>query len=394
MTNVIIRKDYLERVLVYFFLFTGYCNTVLRLSDESDFTLFRILLPIGFAYFFWQYSKSAILCASAIFSFFIYGLFTSLFLSRFSGFSVVHLLHYTTLIFLLFFTSSLIRRFGILSVFAHLRSIYVLMIFLAAVQLLTAFEFPNTTYRGTLNIFFGVDNDFAAALAVMIPALLMDRLHPFSSKILAGAGTAIIAYNGSRIALIALVLFVIFILLNKYSYLGWIFSSLGVVILFFVFRDYRLGGDSLEKLLLEPFQHIFTLTPSGMHGSIYYRTDALIFGIKELISTLGFGIGPGNATRMFELPEYTLEGAQSMHNFVAQTIVEFGWLMIALILLFIKSLFSERRSRVMTVYVVTVALASLSQSEGLFSNYYFFVAGLCCFRYLSIDSRSQIISKA
>lgn len=261
------------------------------------------------------------------------------------------------------------------------------MMCLSLFQYVTDFEFPNTHYLGTINVFFWIDNDFAAAIAAFIPILLMDKNRQLINRSLAALGIVIIAYNGSRIALLAMLFFMLFKLLNDFKWLGVVLSLVLGISLFFVFRDYKLGGDTLQGLLVEPFVHIFSLNPYGLGGSIYDRTDALIFGIIELLSSWGFGIGPGNATRMLnEVPEYSLATAQSMHNFVAQFLVEYGWLAILILILLVVNISKGLNIRLGWIYLITLMLVGLSQSEGLFSNYYFFVSAFVGFNLIVNNS--------
>jgi hypothetical protein len=386
-----VSKESLEKFLIFLFLFTGYLNTILRLNTESNLTLFRILLPLGYCYFLFRFTKAALVCTLVLFLFLSYGVFTSRYFFRLGGFSYVFFLHYATVIYLIFFTSSLIKKFGVTMLHKHLIGIYIFMLVLAFFQFATNFGFPNTNYTGTINIFYWVDNDFSAALAAIIPILLIDKSHPYSNKILAFLGTLIIAYNGSRIALLSVLVFVLFLLVNRIKWLGLALFVLGAISAFVMFREFTLGGDSLQQLIADPFKHIVTLTPYDRGGSIYDRTNAFIFGIKELLHSWGFGIGPGNTTRMLEeIPEYFLPTAQSMHNFVAQIIVEYGWLMILSFLFLGLSILRKQNRVLIFMYLAAVALASLSQSVGLFSNYYFFVAIVFGLTTLRSDQASKL----
>ena len=377
-----IKKDSILKSFFFFFLVTGYLNTVLRISPDSDVTLFRVLLPVAFCIFCIVFRRFALQCSVLLAVLLVYGGVCSYFISRFQNFNFIYYLHYASVVFISFLTFALARRFGVQSVFNHLRAVYILMICLAVFQFITDFQFPNTEYLGTINIYYWVDNDFAAALAAFIPFLLFTQDHKTTNKCLAALGIAIIAYNGSRIALLSIIFFLLFSSLDRLKWLGHLTALLVGIGLFLYFKDYKLGGDTLTQLLMEPFRHITSLTPYDKGGSIYDRTDALIFGIKELISTGGLGVGPGNATAMFQLPEYSLLSAESMHNFIAQIFVEYGWLMLITIIYFIAMTYNHRRragipkrkDRILYIYMLTAALASLSQSEGIFSNYYFFVS--------------------
>lgn len=381
-TLLTIKKESLYKSIFFSFLFIGYLSATLRLSVESNLTLFRVLLPLIFLFSFFLFKPTMIKCCIVIFIFFLYGVFTSIFMSRFETFNVVYFLHYSTLIFLGLLTFAFIKRFGAQALYNHLRWVYIIMIVLAILQFLLAFELPSTYYRGTLNIYYWVENDFTTALASFIPFLLVAPNKKKMNWILAFLGTLIIIYNSSRIALLSILFFIIFKSLNRFSWVGYVISAIVVIALLFIFRDYKLESNTLYQLLVDPFSHIFTLTPYTQFGSIYDRTNALIFGVMELINSWGFGVGPGNGTLLFEQPEYFLRTAQSMHNFVAQIIVEYGWLMLIALTYFLLKSYNFRRrlnirikdDRLLYIYVVTMILASLTQSEGLFSNYYFFVS--------------------
>jgi hypothetical protein len=395
-----VNKDSLTKVFFYSFLIAGYLNTVLRPAPESDLSLFRILLPIAFFFYCYSFTPAAIRCGAIIAVFLCYGLICSFFISRFENFNFIYFLHYATIMIIASVTFSLINRLGIQSVYNHLRFVYKIMIALAVFQFFTDFEFPNTEYLGTLNIYYWVNNDFASALAAFIPFLLLAPDKKLSNAVFAGLGVAIVAYNGSRIALLSILFFLLFISLNRLKTVGYVLASIVGLGLFLYFKDYKLGGDTLSQLIVDPFKHIATLSPYERTGSIYDRTNALIFGIKELLSTGGFGIGPGNATAMLELPEYFLISAKSMHNFIAQIFVEYGWLMLFTIIFALYKAYNYRRragikskhDAKLYIYLVTAALASLSQSEGLFTNYYFFVALFSSFAYFGNYSQNVLWS--
>jgi hypothetical protein len=384
-----INKTVFLKVFIYAFLIIGYLNTILRLNPEGNLTLFRLLMPVAFLILFVFFTPFAMRYVTLLLIFFIYGFIASYYVSRFGNFNLAYFFHYGTLIFIGVLIFAIIKRFGIESVYNHLRGVYILMIVLAGFQFLTDFEFPNTTYLGTINIYYWVDNDFGAALASFIPFLLVNPKKKITNKLLAAIGLIIIAYNGSRIALLSIIVFLLFNAVSRIRWFGFVLAGILGLALFIIFKDYKLGGDTLYELLVDPFRHISTLTSYDKAGSINDRTNALIFGITELISTNGIGVGPGNATAMFELPEYFLPTAQSMHNFIAQVVVEYGWLTFVIGLYGTLNIYNYRRSigikskndNLLLAFLLTAALASLSQSEGLFSNYYFFVSFFTSFSY-------------
>jgi hypothetical protein len=271
-----IKKDSLYRFLFFSFLFIGYLNTVLRISLESNITLFRVLLPVMIIFSFFIFRSTMIKFCGIVFVFLVYGIFNSLVTSRFENFNVVYFLHYCTLIFLGLLTFSLIRKYGPHVVFNHLRTVYILMLIIAALQFIFQFEIPNTYYRGTLNIYYWVENDLSTALAAFIPFLLAAPNKKTANWILGFLGIAVIVYNSSRIAILSIIFFIVFKALNRFGRTGYIVSAVTVLLLFLVFKDYKLEGNTLYQLLINPFQHIFTLTTYTQYGSIYDRTNALI----------------------------------------------------------------------------------------------------------------------
>lgn len=376
-----VRKDSIYKFLFYSFLLIGYFNAVLRTSLESGITLFRVLLPVMILVSFVIFKSMTVKYCAVVIVLLIYALFTTQMMSNFETFNVIYFLHYCTIIFVSLLTLALIRKFGIASVYNHLRNVYILMIAMGILQFYYPYELPNTYYRQTINAFYWVENDLSTALAAFIPFLLMSSNKKYVNWVLAFLGIAIIIYNSSRIALLALIFFIVFKILNRFGWMGYAIAALTVLLLFLLFKDFKLESNTLYQLLVEPFGHIFSLSRYDRFGSIYDRTNALIFGIKELIASSGFGIGPGNATAMFKEPKYFLPTAESMHNFIAHIIVEYGWLMLIILTWFLIRSYNIRRrlgiklkqDRVLLIYLITVSLASLTQSEGLFSNYYFFV---------------------
>lgn len=387
----------LSKLLLYTFLITGYLNTILRVNEESNITLFRILLPLALFYLFIKSQEKFTKLLIILIVLLLYGILNSYLISQYNSFNFIYFLHYFTLIFLAFLVWFIVEKFGVFSLYTHLRAIYIVMIILSLFQFLTDFEFPNTHYLGTINIYYWVDNDFAAALAAFIPFLWVSPDKRSSNRLLAILGVIIIAYNSSRIALLSIVFFAIFISLNRFRWVGYILAATFSAMILLLLKDYKLGGDSLYQLIVDPFRHIFMLEPyHGKWGSVYDRTNALIFGIKEIINTWGFGVGPGNATAMLQLPEYNLATAESMHNFTAQIFVEYGWLMMSFIFLAVIAVYKQRkkleikRNSELVVYLVTMALASLSQSEGLFSNYYFFI---CFYASFSFFGNAYVVAR-
>jgi len=108
----------------------------------------------------------------------------------------------------------------------------------------------------------------------------------------------------------------------------------------------------------------------------------IIFSLQDLISSYGLGIGFGNTLQMLESAKYgTIGSAQSIHNFPLQFTVELGLFVTAFILF---RLLRKLNMNIIMFFFVML-FSSLSQSVGLFSNYYFF----CCLYFLILNSKEQ-----
>jgi hypothetical protein len=394
---MVLNKKQIFRFIFFLILIFGYLNAVLRVSPESKFTLFRILIPLILIYTlfdsFFQFRKFYIILLSLL----IYGFINSVFISKWHSFNFTYFLHYATLLLLFFLVKVYSNKFGFDVFYKHLKQFYIFMVFMGFIQMLTKIPWPNVELRESPNIFFSVENDYAAALGVFIPFLIIDKTgNKYINWLIAFAGFSIIFIAEARIAMISIILFVFLILWDRFKIIGSIIFILFFNIGYKALNEIDLGGNNLFELLIDPLFHFVNLEPYNKGGSIYDRTDALIYGIISYKETFGFGIGPGNTSaNLFMDPEYKLASAESMHNFFGQVIVEYGWLMVVgffLIFFYIKKIRSNaifENNNAFKYYIFSVILTSLSQSEGLFSNYFFFVTLYFSIYYFNIKTVSS-----
>ena len=389
---MILNKKKIIRFIFFSILVFSYLNAVLRVSPESKFTLFRILIPLIFIYTlfdsFYQFRKFYIILLALL----IYGFINSVFISKWHSFNFAYFLHYATLLLLFFLVKVYSNKFGFDVFYKHLKQFYIFMVFMGFIQILTKIPWPNVELRDSPNIFFSVENDYAAALGVFIPFLIIDKTgNKYINWLIAFAGFYLIIIAEARIAMISIIFFLFLILWDRFKIIGSMIFILFLNIGYNVLNEINLGGNNFFELFIDPFNHIVNLEPYNIGGSIYDRTDALINGIIAYKETFGFGIGPGNTSaNLFKDPEYHLATAESMHNFFAQVIVEYGWLMIVgffFIFFYIKKIRSNailENNNAFKYYIFSVILTSLSQSEGLFSNYFFFVTVYFSIYYFNI----------
>jgi hypothetical protein len=151
------------------------------------------------------------------------------------------------------------------------------------------------------------------------------------------------------------------------------FSAFFLMVLIYGLSNYSINfpgrSYTLFELLFDPVIRVVNLEPYGnLYGSISNRTDMIIYAIKDFIASYGIGIGPGNSLSLLASDKYpSIGSAKSLHNFPLQLVVELGLPIIIAIVLMLKS-----KLTVDKIFVFSfIMLSSLSQSVGIFSNYYF-----------------------
>lgn len=394
--------------------FSGFGNTVLRLSIESDFTLYRIIAPITFILIFFKSPKFSLKVVISFLLFFVYSFLLAInYSSNLSQFipSVVHYAY----IFMLFAALWMYRK-------RHLTSFEVKVwgaskVFIAFVLLFLLVEFsfgatfPNlySLKEGgmpALRAFYWNQNDLAVVLCGFCWFLFANRNVAIFIKLAVFAVFfSVLLYNGSKSALISLILISVvsgidfvrnkvkqgkFILFASFSFVVGLISLVFYVAGAQEFSTSQ-GTYTLNQIFTEPISRIFSLNATGEHwGSISNRTDASIFVIIEYIKSGGIGLGPGGAWLVLTLPQYELGGAKSPHNALLQLVVDFGYPVVFGYMYFlakaIKAIWYKDTPiihRIRANAILTFPLLGLSQSGAIVTNYSFIF--ILFFMFLSRD---------
>lgn len=153
-----------------------------------------------------------------------------------------------------------------------------------------------------------------------------------------------------------------------------------ILILYYVnptvtFRDYTI---TLKDLLFDSIYNIIHLQVNpGIGGSMVDRTNAIIYGVRELINSKFLGIGWGNSVMMLSTSQYSLLSAESMHNLVVQFLCEMG--NFAIIVYFnifkwivsnVKNFYKHKNYLIKSVFIISFIVISSQSSVGILSNYY------------------------
>lgn len=195
------------KILLICTFITAYLNPMLRPSEESVVTAYRLILPLVAGALLFRYIRRpvtqkfalyiAVVVAYSLAQMFVFGLFSD-------GFVWSYLINIVALILFIYFVYLYLDRYGSESLDRHLYFWYVVLIVASAHQLLTGFAYPNVPYREDVaRIFFGQENDASLALAAFMPMLFARCNRDPLALLLLAAGVFLIYVNNTRGVLIA-----------------------------------------------------------------------------------------------------------------------------------------------------------------------------------------------
>lgn len=286
--------------------------------------------------------------------------------------------------------------------FSFLDFITKIIILLAIIQYFIRIPYPFVklpAYRG-MNLFMSNENELAEPLGCMLIIYTYRAIYKAEKRHLWKMVLiiAITFINDSKLTIIGYTIGIIGLFLYKNARVDnrrtkkkrisgklrtqiiIVIITLGIVAIYIInpslkFRDY----DILTRdLLFEPLSYIIHLRKMpGIGGSLIDRTNAIIFGMRELISSHFWGIGLGNSVVMLAKPEYKLLTAKSMHNLLFQILTEMGFLGACMYYKIFKWLKINLRNVnydnsiiLKFAFSVSFILISSQSSIGIMSNYY------------------------
>jgi hypothetical protein len=149
------------------------------------------------------------------------------------------------------------------------------------------------------------------------------------------------------------------------------------------------------ELIADPLTRLMALEPYELAGSVFDRTDALIYAVQAFQSTWYLGLGPGGTVHTLALPQFEIATTKSLHNALAEVALEFGPVALLGFCLMlpplVRALVARRpdateRGRLMLA--AAAPMLAVSQSSGFISNYAFWLtAFLICWPAVAGDRR-------
>ena len=358
-------------------------STILRPSEESNFTLFRGLLPFLFLWFFIYRTEKAIRLSLLILLFILYSFFAS-FTSRFGQFNIAYNLYYLTLFFFYFYYVEIYKICSIERIYAFIRILYITMLVLGLIQLLFGGVYINTQDRlPAVNIFFWNENEYSSVLAIFTPLFFL-REKGILKYLWIILSAYLILHNDAKLAFLSLIVFFLgFVAIKlkifKIKYIGLFLIGFFGITALVLLKDFHIQGQmTIEKFMGNLWEHLIQQEPLVHIGTFNARSNAVILGIKEFINSYFIGIGPGNSRLMMQeivVPGTEQWTALSMHNFTLQLVTEMGIFgLMILTFFFLKVYNAALKSTYPTnlVYVFYVScLISITLLSGAWSNYFY-----------------------
>lgn len=391
-----IKRVALKKGLVYSVLVMAVLNAVLRFSNSGATTLYRLVSPPIVLYIvatqFRKFAKSiAFFMALLVYSCIVSLLFYAVIPVEYILFSIYIFTIYVLVKYCQIIDKDFERNF-----FAFIHIITLITIGASILQYFTRYTLPYLklpAYRG-VNVYMSNENELGEAFACVF--ILYVFLIVFRKKIRLVLPTAFIVFflfiGDVKLSIIGVF---VAVLLFVYIYLFWYrncscksivnFLLWSVLLLFIfimllylinptvIFRDYSI---TLKKLIIEPVKMIVSGKSMNSAGSINDRTNAIVYGMKELKKTYFFGIGFGNSVNMLKKPEYHLATAKSMHNILFQFLTELGYFAVFVYVFILKKIISGLIKKkyssgiLFAVYCIAFVFISSQSSIGILSNYY------------------------
>lgn len=380
-----------------FLIFLATINAALRPSAETPITPFYVLFPFILSWVLLRFPKFrkvslavVALLILGIASGYIYG--TPLDIMLFQSLKYIQLLSFLGLLYFLTIADEENRTKLLRLAFFLLLS----ALTIAFLQQIYRFEIPTVQNEESylwVSTFFYTPNDLALFLGAMFCLAISTKMLPVYRILLVIAMTAVNIRNDSKAVLLACLVYTAFFYgILVFRNLGirqiWSFPIIIIVIIPTVlfgldatFDIYQTNFDFTE-LFIDPFDRIIHFDPYNLGGSIYDRTDALIYNLEALHYNSYIGLGPGGSVYLLSQSNFELLTAKSLHNAIAEFLVEFGMVgLFALIYVALpplkralRSTDSGRAEISKIAFTLAAPFLSVSQSSGFISNYAFWLA--------------------
>lgn len=398
---------------LYLMLFAACFNDILRIG-ESALTLFRILVFIGFLFCISYMGKTykyiiAFVALSGI-SFlqsFFFAATNDLGIGISTGRFIQYEYYYLCITIVICAVHALwyVEKDLFFSSFKR-------FLFLIGYLYLIIFVLIGLNFNIGGVLFINNVNDYGAMLAAIFPFFCVDlvRKHDWKCGLTAMLIIAFLWLNDCKMGLFA-VMFEILILcylypryrLKNLRILLDVFTIIFISILLYIIvkKNISINGYSIEYAVMDPIRRMLSgELYAQSDSSVTYRANVMIAGAVWLVKTGFVGIGMGNAGVLMRqvLEDYGLyekwmsSSAVSLHNALIEFLLEFGYIAIIVIFLFLRNvirLLKEKKitdSQMIYIAVVVGSLLWIQGPSGILTNYFIYML----FAYLVFQNRAEL----
>lgn len=388
-----------RKKILYILLITAFFNAVLRLSANSNITLFRLLIPVSLYYIGKCSARIFFLIMKAmtffsVFSFLQFALAKFVFFPNAETLSVIHQTEYLFHIFCICIVVGLVLCLRLIcgdsfqaEFLGFLSSIVKFVIAVYSIYALLGRD-------PTQFLMFGNINDLGCIMTAGIAILLLDnKTNAFMKVFWIIVSCFWLLYNDSKLALfggvVELALYLIFKLsksnearmkkIFKYTFI--LLGFLGVWL--FINSSTVINNYGIRDITIEPIINV-------LHGNFYshssssvaYRANVIIGLITILKRSFFLGVGVGNSSLLLKYIIPDPYGTFSRFSFMASHIwwfeimvdggIVFAFLLIRGYIRTIKSYFASNNSESLLfsqLIIMSFPLWSMS-SSGLYTEFF------------------------
>ena len=382
--------------IIYVILVFAILSGTLRLTDNGMTSFYRIFGPfVALAYmltYIGKFKKPLIFFGSLL----VYTLFTSVVFYSNISFDQIAFVIYIFFEFVLIMSLKIKdKNFGN-NFFKFIDICAVVTIAAAWLQYFVGYTLPHVEVsRGQpLGVYFSNGNELSEAMCCVMLIYVYQILFCNKKKYIPHCVLIIMLtyLNDAKLSLIGaligiLILGVFMINQSQGSKMGYksFFRLCVIAGVFFVLALYLINPTisvrdydiSLRELIFDAVLSILKGQELDVVGSIHDRTSAIIYGMRELAKSYGFGIGIGNSIVMLQQPQYYLAFAKSMHNILFQFLAECGYFAMVVYYLIgkfivkcFKTISKNRINLLKATFFVSFIFISSQSSVGILANYF------------------------
>lgn len=378
-------------------LLTAVFNAVLRISQESTLTLFRLLIPVSLVLInnisnkaFGSLVKVSLVLI--VIGSLQYLLVKELFYPNVQTISYTHLLNYCIHYISIFVVAALVYCLWKLENDLFFIRLINFSSRLIKFILIIYIPYVATGHEPASFLVFGNINDLGCILTGGILVILFDTITKRPYKYLYVVILLfLLYYNDSKLAMFGGVFQVGLYYIHQLStritnakkIISAILISIGVFgIVSFFSSSIEINGYSVREMVTIPFEQISSGTyfPESSQ-SFTFRSNTII-GITEILrTTMGIGVGPGNTSLILKnlIPDPSSAIRQnyvSSHIWLYEIMADIGWLIIIpMICLYIRqwrrysSMKSKEAELFSQIYILSFPIWSMS-SSGLYTEFF------------------------